>query len=471
MGFKYPVSFSMIIKLHRPDYRDIMNRTKKILTFAFIVLLFLLGNQQYSFGNSYELQETYKNLEVFSNVLSIVQQNYVDDINTKETLEGAIKGMLTSLDPHSSYLKPEDFKELQVETKGSFSGIGIEITIKDNMLTVVSPIEDTPAFKAGIKAGDKIIKIEGEFTKDMSIFDAVKKMRGPKKSEVTISIHREDWTDIQDFTIVRDVIPLHSIRSKILEPGYGYIRITNFQRNTSKDLQSGIDKLLQEGLLEGLILDLRNNPGGLLDASVKVVDIFLDEGIIVSTQGRLKDQNMEFSAHGGGQDYVFPIVILINGGSASASEIVAGALQDHKRALILGTQSFGKGSVQTIIPMADGAGLRLTTARYYTPSGTSIQATGITPDFLVTEDDSKKDENDKDHMKFLREKDLKHHLENGDDIPQNPKPQTIEKSGLISDKVTINEKTEEKIKDDKQLKTALLVLKSMNLPSSPDTEK
>ena len=448
-----------------------MNRTKIIFTYVFIILPVLFGNQQYSFGSSDELQETYKNLEIFSNVLSIVQQNYVDDINTKDAIEGAIKGMLISLDPHSSYLNPDDFKELQVETKGSFSGIGIEITIKEDVLTVVSPIEDTPAFKAGIKAGDKIIKIEGESTKDMSIFDAVKKMRGPKNSEVTISIHREDWTDIQEFTIVRDVIPLHSIRSNFLEPGYGYIRITNFQKNTSRDLKDGIDKLLQEGLLKGLILDLRNNPGGLLDASVKVVDIFLDEGIIVSTKGRLSDQNMEFSAHAGGSDYDFPIVILINGGSASASEIVAGALQDHKRALILGTQSFGKGSVQTIIPMADGAGLRLTTARYYTPSGTSIQATGITPDYLVAEDVVTDDKKDNDHRKFLREKDLKHHLENGEDTPQDTKPQAIEESGLISDTVTLDEKTEEEIKDDNQLNKALLVLKSMNEPIKAETEK
>jgi len=447
-----------------------MSRTKIIFTYVFIVLPILFGYHQYSFGSSDELQETYKNLEVFSNVLSIVQQNYVDDINTKETIEGAIKGMLTSLDPHSSYLKPDDFKELQVETKGSFSGIGIEITIKEDMLTVVSPIEDTPAFKAGIKAGDRIIKIDGESTKDMSIFDAVKKMRGPKNSEVTISIHREDWTDIQEFTIVRDVIPLHSIRAKILEPGYGYIRITNFQKNTSRDLKDDIDKLLQEGLLKGLILDLRNNPGGLLDASIKVVDLFLDEGIIVSTKGRLKDQNMEFSAHAGGLDYDFPMVILINGGSASASEIVAGALQDHNRALILGTQSFGKGSVQTIIPMADGAGLRLTTARYYTPSGTSIQATGITPDYLIAPDDLTDAKKDNVHPDFLREKDLKHHLENGEDIQQDTKPQTIEESGLISDTVTIDEKTEGKIKDDNQLNKALLVLKSMNETNKADTE-
>jgi len=448
-----------------------MNRIRRKLIFTLIILPVLFGNQQYVFGGTDDLQETYKNLEVFSNVLSIVQQNYVDDINTKETLEGAIKGMLTSLDPHSSFLKPEDFKELQVETKGSFSGIGIEITIKDDILAVVSPIEDTPAFKAGIQAGDRIIKIKGESTKDMSIFEAVKKLRGAKGSEVTISVYREDWTDLQEFSIVRDVIPIHSVRSNILEPGYGYIRITNFQRNTPRDLKHNLEKLLEESLLKGLVLDLRNSPGGLLDASIKVTDIFLDEGIIVSTKGRLEDQNMEFSAHGGGPDYDFPMIVLINGGSASASEIVAGALQDHKRALLLGTQSFGKGSIQTIIPMADGAGLRLTTARYYTPSGTSIQATGITPDVLVPAVAAEEDDNDKGPMKFLREKDLRHHLENGAEIKPKPEPQTIEKSGLISKNVTINEKTKEKLKNDYQLNTALLVLKSMDMVAKPDSGK
>ena len=448
-----------------------MNRTKIILIYTVILLPALLGNQHYALGNTDDLQETYKNLEVFSNVLSITQQNYVDDIDTKEALEGAIKGLLTSLDPHSSFLKPQDFKELQDETKGSFSGIGIEITLKDDMLTVVSPIEDTPAFKAGIQAGDRIIKIEDESTKDMSIFDAVKQLRGEKGSEVTISIHREDWTDLEEFTIVRDVIPIHSVRSDILESGYGYVRISNFQRNTTKDLKKSIKKLLEESMLKGLVLDLRNSPGGLLDVSVKVADIFLDEGIIVSTRGRIKDQNLEFSAHGEGPDYDFPIVVLINGGTASASEIVAGALQDHERALIMGTQSFGKGSVQTIIPMADGAGLRLTTARYYTPNGTSIQATGITPDVLVPDVPVKEDDDDKEPTKFLREKDLKHHLENGASIEPESEPQTIEMSGLISDTVTIDEKTKEKLKDDYQLNTALLVLKSMNIPTEPDTQK
>jgi carboxyl-terminal processing protease len=451
-----------------------MNQIKKLSYVILIILPLSIAINYKAFGSTDDMEETYRNLEVFSNVLSIVQQNYVDDINTQETLEGAIKGMLSSLDPHSSYLKADDFKELQVETKGSFSGIGIEITVKDDVLTVVSPIEDTPAFKAGIQAGDRIIKIEGESTKDMSLVEAVKKLRGQKGSEVNISIHREGLTDLQEFTIVRDVIPIHSVRANILEPGYGYVRITNFQRNTSNDLQDSIKKLLNEGTLNGLVLDLRNNPGGLLDSSVKVVDIFLDEGIIVSTKGRLQDQNMEFSAHGGGQEYGFPIVILINSGTASASEIVAGALQDHKRALVLGTQSFGKGSVQTIIPMAGGAGLRLTTARYFTPNGTSIQATGITPDVLVPVITGNEEDTPEDHIKFLREKDLRHHLENGSNLEssvEKPSPPTIDESNLISDKVTIDEETKEKLKNDNQLNTALLVLKSLNVLSEQKSDK
>ncbi len=450
-----------------------MNTFNKILRISiFILPLFFAGGFR-AHGSSDDMQETYKNLEIFSNVLSIVQQNYVDGIDTQETIEGAIKGLLTSLDPHSSFLKPDDFKELQVETKGSFSGIGIEITVKDDVLIVVSPIEDTPAFEAGIEAGDKIVKIEGEFTKDLSLIEAVKKLRGPKGSEVTISVHREGWIDLQEFVIVRDVIPIHSVRSSVLEPGYGYIRITNFQRNTAQDLQNSIESLVAENTLKGLVLDLRNNPGGLLDASVKVVDIFMDEGLIVSTKGRLKDQNMEFSAHAGGPEYNFPIVILINSGTASASEIVAGALQDHKRALILGTQSFGKGSVQTIIPMADGAGLRLTTARYYTPSGISIQATGIIPDVLVPKIAASEDDSPKDPNEFLREKDLRHHLKNGNSpelTGEKPKPPTIDETDLISDRVTIDEKTREKFKNDNQLNTALLVLKSMNLLSGQKTD-
>jgi len=304
------------------------------------------------------------------------------------------------------------------------------------------------------------------------LMEAVKKLRGPKGSEITISIHREGWTDLQDFTIVRDVIPIHSVRSRVLEPGYGYVRITNFQRKTDKDLKNALDELNAEGQLNGLVMDLRNNPGGLLDASAKVADLFLDEGVIVYTKGRFKDQNMELKAHGGGPDYDFPIVILVNGGTASASEIVAGALQDYKRALVLGTQTFGKGSVQTIIPMPGGAGLRLTTARYYTPKGNSIQATGITPDVVVPAETPKTDKKVKKHD-FFREKDLKHHLQNGGKLPEKdlqeqPVSGKEETTDTPAAEVKIDDETKEKLQKDNQLKTALLVLKSLNILSSPN---
>ena len=375
------------------------------------------------------------------------------------------------LGQHSSYLKPESFKDLQIETKGSFSGIGIEITIKEGILTVVAPIEDTPAFKKGIKAGDLIIKIEGESTKDMSLMGAVKKLRGIKGTEVTISIHREGWSELQDITLVRDVIPLHSVRSKIIEPGYAYIRITNFQTKTTADLKKGLEELTADNEVKGIILDLRNNPGGLLDQSVKVADLFIEEGVIVSTKGRLKDQNMEFKAHSRGKVYTLPMVVLVNGGSASASEIVAGALQDHKRALILGTQTFGKGSVQTIIPMNDGAGLRLTTARYYTPSGISIQAKGITPDIIIPSQPpvSSAAETKKSQPRFLREKDLRHHRKNGDEPAE--KNDTSRKSdGDETDKGddTARSKVKEALEKDNQLRTALFILKSLNVFSGMD---
>lgn len=433
---------------------------KKIVLTAVISILFFLLSLEISCGKSAEMQDTYKNLEIFSSVLSIIQQNYVEEIDTQAVIEGAIKGMLASLDPHSSFMKPDDFKELQVETKGSFGGIGIEITIKDGLLTVVSPIEGTPAFKKGLKAGDKIIRIEGEPTKDLSLVDAVKKLRGPKGTEVTISIHREGWNELKEITIIRDVIPLHSVRSKVLEPGYAYVRITNFQTKTTQDLKKALDDLTEEEEIRGLILDLRNNPGGLLDQSIKVANLFLDNGVIVSTRGRLKDQNIEYKAHAHGKTYFFPLIVLVNEGSASASEIVAGALQDHKRALILGAQTFGKGSVQTIIPMQEGAGLRLTTARYYTPNGTSIQAKGITPDVIVPTQLEAADSQDEKQKqpKFLREKDLKHHLKNGDIPDEEPEPSPEDMKDIEDDA-----KIKEQLEKDHQLNTALLILKSLNV--------
>ena len=326
----------------------------------------------------------YEKLKIFADVLSIIQDNYVEEVDTKEVLYGAIDGMLQTLDPHSSFLPPDIYSELQVETKGKFGGLGIEITIRDDVLTVVSPIEDTPAYRVGIKAGDRIIQIEGESTEGINLIEAVKKLRGPKASQVTITVIRESFEKPVDFTITRDIIRIESVKSRIEDERFGYVRIVQFQANTTENLQKKLIELEGEaGPLSGLVLDLRNNPGGLLDQAVRVSDCFLDTGLIVYTEGRVQNQVQEFSA--GKMDVLFdgPIVVMVNGGSASASEIVAGALQDHGRAVILGTQTFGKGSVQTIVPLDDGSGLRLTTANYFTPNGRTIQSTGITPDIVV----------------------------------------------------------------------------------------
>jgi len=365
-----------------------MNNMRKRLRLWSIATLFvsiflLAGTYQAHKLASATEEGTYEQLKLFASVYDLVQRYYVTEVEPQKLIYGAIEGMLRSLDPHSSFLKPTDYKELQIETKGSFTGIGIEISLRDGILTVVSPIEGTPAYKAGLKANDKIIKIEGKSTKNMGLIEAVKLLRGPKGTKVTISIFREGWNQLKDVTLTRDVIPIKSVRYHTLEQGYGYVRISNFQNKTSLELRKALNDLEKEGELKGLVLDLRNNEGGLLDQAVKVADQFLDEGLIVYTDGRIKDQIMRFTAHPDPEPSTYPIVILVNEGSASASEIVAGALQDHKRALVMGTQTFGKGSVQTIIPLEDGAAVRLTTALYYTPSGRSIQAKGIVPDIIV----------------------------------------------------------------------------------------
>jgi carboxyl-terminal processing protease len=328
--------------------------------------------------------KTYEELKVFSDVLDIIEKNFVDPVDSKKLIRGAIRGMISSLDPHSAFLLPESYKDLQIETRGEFSGIGIVITMQDNVVTVISPIEGTPAYKAGIKAGDQIIKVDGKETKTMVLWEAVKNMRGKKGTSVVITILRKGQPEPIDFTIVRDVIPLESVRSHLLKPGYGYVRITNFRENTADDVKAALKKLeTGKAPLKGLLLDLRDNPGGLLDQAIKVADIFLEKGPIVTIKGRLKAHSKIYAAHRSKVKHAHPIVLLINEGSASASEIVAGALQDHGRALVLGTTSFGKGSVQTVEPLRDGSGLKLTIARYYTPSGHAIQARGIVPDVLV----------------------------------------------------------------------------------------
>lgn len=402
-------------------------------------------------------QNTYKSLETFANVLSILENNYVQEIDTEEVVQGAIKGMLDVLDPHSSYMKPESFKDLQIETKGSFSGIGIEITQKDGALVVVSPIEGTPAFKKGIQAGDRIIKIDSQFTKDLSLAEAVDLLRGSKGSEVVIAIIRKGWTEVQEFTLIRDEIPLYSVKAKLLEPGYAYVRITNFQAKTTADARAEINSMAEKEKISGLILDLRNNPGGLLDQAVSISDLFLSQGMIVYTNGRLKEQNMEYRAHPGGPEYHFPMVVLVNGGSASASEIVAGALQDHKRALILGEQTFGKGSVQTIFPLSNGAGLRVTTARYYTPNGTSIQAKGITPDLIVPLQTIPDETTALADPSMIKEKDLSHHIKNGNELQKKGGNEGTGKDKEVGGREESD--SEKQMKNDNQLQTALLLLK------------
>jgi carboxyl-terminal processing protease len=359
-------------------------------------------------GISDNREETYQGLKVFSDVIEIVEKTYVDDVKSKKLIENAIQGMVSSLDPHSSLLTPESYQELQIDTQGEFTGIGIHVTMRNNLVTVISPIEGTPAYEAGIKAGDKIIKVDGVTTDNLR--DAVKRMRGPKGTDVSVTIIREGEPKPMDFDLVRDVIPIHSVKATTLSPGYGYVWVTHFRENTYDDLVDALQKLeSKEVPLKGLVLDMRDNPGGVLDQAIRISDLFLEKGIIMTSKGRLKRHNRTYRAHKDDSELrKYPMVVLINGGSASASEIVAGALQDQKRALIIGTTSFGKGSVQAIENLRDGYALKLTIARYYTPSGRSIQAKGVEPDIVVQH--SIIDETTDNQNRLFKEKDLANHL-------------------------------------------------------------
>jgi carboxyl-terminal processing protease len=401
-----------------------------------------------------EKEATYKQLELFSNILSILQEHYVEEINTKEALNGAIRGLLFSLDPHSSYLGPESYRDLQDETRGSFTGIGIEVTIKNDLLTIVSPIADTPADQAGLKANDIILEIDGKKTKNMGPYEAIEKLRGLAGTSVYLSIHREGWDDPKKMTIKREIIPVQSAKAEFLSPGYVYSRITKFQHHTGNEFKAALQALKSQGQIDGLILDLRNNPGGLLQQAVNVADLFLESGKIVYTKGRKADQNTVFNAHGGGEKRNYPLVILVNEGSASAAEIVAGAIQAHKRGIIVGTQTFGKGTVQTVIPLPDGAGLRMTTALYYTPDDRSIQAKGIKPDvevpfvpYLVPD----RETSEKTSKKPVKESDLANHFPD------------LKDAKATTDKDSAN--LEERLQKDNQIRTAYNILKSLNLYS------
>jgi len=425
-------------------------------TTIFIVLIVFCiinnGDQDISAGT----KEAYKNIEVLSEVLHKIQRNYVEKTDPKDALYGAIKGMVRTLDPHSSFMSPEEYQEFMIDTKGKFSGVGIEITMRNHVLTVVSPIEGTPAFKAGIKAGDQIIMIGDKSSKELSIMDAVKLIRGPKGSKIKLTIRRKEIEKPIDFMITRDVIPIKSVRSFPLPFDIGYIRISNFQGNTSKELSKALEDMENKKGLKGLILDLRNNPGGLLFPAVKVADEFLDSGLIVSIKGRDKKEE-ESVAHKNGKPGNYPMIVLVNEGSASASEIVAGALQDNKRALILGSTTFGKGSVQTLFRLSDGSGLRLTTALYYTPSGRSIQAKGIEPDIKVAFIPPKEKAEPKKPA-FIREMDLKGHIKK-----ETPDLKEEEKSGAVPDEES---RIKTRIDNDNQLRRAIQILRSWNIFST-----
>ncbi|WP_029894383.1 S41 family peptidase [Desulfohalovibrio reitneri] len=390
----------------------------------------------------------YDALKRFSQVINLVEDYYVRDISRTELIDDSIKGMLQQLDPHSTFMDREEYKDMQVSTSGEFSGIGIEITMEDGRLTVVSPIEDTPAFEAGLRSGDVILEIEGESTQDITLMEAVKKIRGKKGSEIQLTILHEDSRTPQKVTIVRDTIPIISVKSEILDPGVAYLRLTRFNENTTEELKKAIDDVSgRESGLEGIVLDLRNNPGGLLSQSVNVSDLFLQEGLVTYIQGKDPKNRKEYSATKDSGDIKAPVVVLINAGSASASEIVAGALQDHKRALILGERSFGKGSVQTVIPLPDGSGIKLTTALYYTPSGRSIQAEGIEPDIVVPFEKRDEDQESKDNGFVVREEGLSRHLENG----EAEKDESFERS----------ERAMELLAKDNQLRLALQMVKKL----------
>jgi len=396
-----------------------MTKKRIILT---IILIFTITSAGILIGrwtiNSVGAEvEGYEELKVFTEAISVIRKNYVEDVKPKNLIYSAIKGMLGALDPHSGFMTPEMYKEMQVDTKGEFGGLGIQIGIKEGFLTVIAPIEDTPAYKAGIKAGDKIIKINNEATKDMGLHDAVSKMRGVPSTFVKLTILREGWKESKEFTIVREIIKIKSVKSKLLEDGIGYIKITQFQEQTADDLSNAMEKLMQEKM-NSLILDLRNNPGGLLNSAVDVSGQFLPSGkLVVYIKGK-KGERQEYRSNETKSNYTLPMVVLVNQGSASASEIVAGALKDWNRAVIIGTQTFGKGSVQSVVPLSDGSALRLTTARYYTPKEISIQSTGITPDIVVKPVIK---EGEKGHP-AIREKDLERHLKNGEiEMEEKPK--------------------------------------------------
>jgi carboxyl-terminal processing protease len=413
---------------------------KKFIVATVILIFVFMGAMIGRWSAAQNTDSVYEDLRTFTEVFSTIKKNYVEEVKPKELIRSAIKGMINSLDPHSAYLTPQEYKDFQSETKGEFGGIGIQIGIKDNALTVIAPIEDTPAYRAGIKAGDKIIKIDGEPTKDMNINDAVSKMRGQKGKPVVLTIQRDEWKEPKDITIIRDIIKIKSVKYKMIDKEIGYIKLTQFQESTAQDLSNAL-KILKSSGMQSLILDLRNNPGGLLNSAVDVSEQFLPpKYLVVSIKGR-SEEKMEYYTEGLRPFYKdIPMIVIVNQGSASASEIVAGALQDWGRAIILGVQTFGKGSVQSLIPLSDGSALKLTTAKYYTPKGKSIHGVGIIPDIVV-----KLESKNGKEVPVIREKELEQHLKGEKVEPQEKAPQEVDE------------------KDDSQLQRAIDILKSWKI--------
>jgi carboxyl-terminal processing protease len=443
------------------------NRVRFLLTFLAGVIVagtapILTGNVNHSMASRYD------DLSLFTSVLTLVRGNYVEPIEDSELIRGAVRGMLEELDPHSSFLDVEAYEEMQVDTKGEFHGLGIEITKqKDGFIEVISPIEGTPADRVGIMARDLIVKIcptevpedwedDCRSTKHMTLFEAVSLMRGKRGTEITIDIFRQGFADPKPFTVVRDVVKVVSVSGELLEPGYGYVRVRAFQESSVDELESALAEIHAEAgaPLEGLVLDLRGNPGGLLDQAVRIADLWLSDGLIVYTQGRRENQRQDFLAHHEGTEPDYPIAVLVDGGSASASEIVAGALQDQQRALIVGQDTFGKGSVQTVFPLEGDHGLRLTTALYYTPAGRSIQEVGISPDIAVARVDTFAEANPRRRM---REIDLEGHFTQDDADPEAPSDVPIDAATEVGEEEP--EASEDEAADH-QLDRALEVLKS-----------
>ncbi|MFH1778243.1 MAG: S41 family peptidase [Candidatus Omnitrophota bacterium] len=377
-----------------------------------VVLQVFIGAADFGFAANLK-EDIYAELELLSDAIVAVENEYITVVEPKELIYGALKGMLSSLDEYSQFMDPESFKQMRAETEGEFGGLGIEIALRDDLLTIITPIDDTPAFTAGLQSGDRIVKIDDAVTRGITIMDAVKKLRGKPGAKIKLTILRESEEKLFDITITRAVIKIHSIRkSQVIEDNIGYIKLTDFSEKTPRDLDAALQKLKKENM-DSLIMDLRNNPGGLLNVSVEVASRFLSKGtLIVYTKGRTKIQNFEFHSHGNADFEKMPMVVLINGGSASASEIVAGALQDEHRAVVVGEKSFGKASVQTIIPLKDGSALRLTTAKYYTPSGRLIHGEGIIPDVEVKYKQNEKHDKNKSEEVFERV--------NGEEIEKEP---------------------------------------------------